>query len=152
MGTPEKASKASFQQATMKDFTNLVTATYNDCGSILQLTATNASIIAKINALATEVAYLNVRGGVQGMGHTSSIVVPVHGTSWNDNPSTTTHTSTPRNPIENYCWTHRWVVPSSHSSQSCTNKRYGHNTEATRENTLGGSSKGWYFAPQEIHK
>ena len=48
----------------------------------------------------------------------------------------------PRNPDPNgYCWTHGYLVAMGHDSRSCTSQAPGHQVEATRENTMGGSQK-----------
>ena len=39
----------------------------------------------------------------------------------------------------NYCWTHGYRVGNKHNSATCQNKTPGHQDNATRENTMGGS-------------
>ena len=39
----------------------------------------------------------------------------------------------------NYCWTHGYCVGNKHNSATCQNKAPGHQDNATRENTMGGS-------------
>ena len=39
----------------------------------------------------------------------------------------------------NYCWTHGYHVGNKHNSATCQNKAPGHQDNATRENTMGGS-------------
>ena len=39
----------------------------------------------------------------------------------------------------NYCWTHGYHVGNKHTSATCQNKAPGHQDNATRENTMGGS-------------
>ena len=39
----------------------------------------------------------------------------------------------------NYCWTHGYRVGNKHTSATCQNKAPGHQDNATRENTMGGS-------------
>jgi uncharacterized coiled-coil protein SlyX len=41
-----------------------------------------------------------------------------------------------------YCWTHGYAVGKNHTSATCTNPADGHQKEATRSNTMGGSTKG----------
>ena len=44
-----------------------------------------------------------------------------------------------------YCWSHGYKMKKGHNSATCRYKREGHNTTATRSNTMGGLtySKGW---------
>ena len=46
---------------------------------------------------------------------------------------------------DGYCWTHGYKMKKGHNSTTCQRQRRGHNTEATRSNTMGGSmrNKGW---------
>ena len=39
----------------------------------------------------------------------------------------------------NYCWTHGYRVRNQHTSATCQNKAPGHQDNATRANTMGGS-------------
>ena len=39
----------------------------------------------------------------------------------------------------NYCWTHGYRVGNNHTSATCQNKAPGHQNNATRANTMGGS-------------
>ena len=44
-----------------------------------------------------------------------------------------------------YCWSHGYKVIPNHNSKNCTDKKKGHNDNATRFNPMGGSqaNKGW---------
>ena len=44
-----------------------------------------------------------------------------------------------RHDNRNYCWTHGHRVGNKHTSATCQNKAPGHQDNATRENTMGGS-------------
>jgi hypothetical protein len=57
-------------------------------------------------------------------------------------PSTTTRSSRPLPKNKNYCWTHGWILGDAHTGSTCKFKAEGHKDAATRENPLGGSSKG----------
>ena len=51
----------------------------------------------------------------------------------------------PRKPRKNntsYCWTHGFRVAEDHSSKSCKNQREGHQTGATKDDIMGGSTAG----------
>ena len=39
-----------------------------------------------------------------------------------------------------YCWSHGHKVKVGHNSSTCTSCKAGHQAEATRNNTLGGST------------
>ena len=39
-----------------------------------------------------------------------------------------------------YCWSHGYKNYPSHNSATCMNKKEGHKCEATRQNTMGGST------------
>ena len=54
------------------------------------------------------------------------------------------HQKQPRRPRTrrdngNYCWTHGYLVGNKHTSATCQNKAPGHQDNATRANTMGGS-------------
>ena len=40
----------------------------------------------------------------------------------------------------NYCCSHRYKLAHIHTSNTCTNKKEGHKSDATRQNTMGGST------------
>jgi hypothetical protein len=40
-----------------------------------------------------------------------------------------------------YCWSHGYAVAPGHTGKTCTKRAPGHQEEATRENTMGGSTK-----------
>lgn len=42
----------------------------------------------------------------------------------------------------NYCWTHGYRVHQNHTSASCQSKAEGHQDAATRDNPMGGSTRG----------
>jgi hypothetical protein len=42
----------------------------------------------------------------------------------------------------NYCWSHGYQVGADHKSSTCTKKKEGHNTEATKDNIMGGDTWG----------
>lgn len=49
-----------------------------------------------------------------------------------------------RDPLDpmGYCWTHGYRVSTSHNSATCNNPAQGHKKEATRANTMNGSTNG----------
>jgi hypothetical protein len=46
----------------------------------------------------------------------------------------------PDNHERGYCWTHGFRVVPNHNSQTCRAKADGHKDNATKENTMGGST------------
>jgi hypothetical protein len=46
----------------------------------------------------------------------------------------------PDNRERGYCWTHGFRVAHNHNSQTCCAKADGHKDDATKENTMGGST------------
>jgi hypothetical protein len=48
----------------------------------------------------------------------------------------------PRTPHNSYCWSHGFRVANNHTSQSCKNQRAGHQTSATKDDIMGGSTAG----------
>ena len=39
---------------------------------------------------------------------------------------------------KNYCWSHGYKLSHSHTSATCTNRKEGHKSDATRRNPMGG--------------
>ena len=54
----------------------------------------------------------------------------------------------------NYCWTHGFHVEDDHTGGTCNNPRPGHRRDATRNNTMGGSTSGAHrvIRPQQAGK
>jgi hypothetical protein len=63
-------------------------------------------------------------------------------TKFGPKPPTTSRGSRPLPKNKNYCWTHGWILGDAHTTSSCKFKVEGHKEAATRDNPLGGSSKG----------
>lgn len=47
-----------------------------------------------------------------------------------------------------YCWTHTYEVTKNHSSMTCKTRNNGHKQEATRANTMGGSTENINWRPK----
>ena len=48
----------------------------------------------------------------------------------------------PRQPNDNYCWTHGFRVAEDHTSKTCKNPKTGHQQDANKTNQMGGSTAG----------
>lgn len=118
----------SFVNDTADAFANLATATASDRQMLADLTATNKELTqlmakkdAKISNLKKK---LNDRSGPR-----------------DRNTTTMNQDSTKRRyNNNNYCWTHGFDIHNTHTSQSCNFPNEGHQREATRADTKGGSS------------
>ena len=47
-----------------------------------------------------------------------------------------------------YCWSHGYKVTKNHNSKTCRTRKDGHKEEATRANTMGGSTENINWKPQ----
>jgi hypothetical protein len=47
-----------------------------------------------------------------------------------------------------YCWTHGYKVTKNHNSKTCKTRKEGHQEDATRANTMGGSTENINWKPQ----
>lgn len=89
-----------------------------------------------------------------------------HNLSSNQNPTKTPPDTTPANDEklkklkekfnnpEAYCWTHGFTGTDKHTSQNCNKRIDGHQTAATKSNTMGGNTtrmRGFWTA-QKFHK
>ena len=41
-----------------------------------------------------------------------------------------------------YCWTHGYAVSAQHNNATCEDQAQGHQTQAIRQNTMGGNPAG----------
>ena len=123
------------QQETALAIANLATATASDRSTVANLTATNSSLSTKLNlanakliAVTAELAALQIAtAAVRSAGTQQAIAT-------RNRPAYVTN--------RNYCWTHGYRVGPTHTSATCTAPRDGHQTTATRANTMGGSTRG----------
>ena len=132
---------SEMQQETATALANLATATTSDQTAFITLTATSADQARQITTLiahlvtaqrkiTTLTSQLAAKGGGNSDGNNIS------------NPRTGNFTGL--DPM-GYCWSHGWRVRRGHSSSTCSKRKTGHDTTATRENMKGGSdyNKGW---------
>ena len=113
---------------------NLASAATNDKAVLEQLVTTNSSLTTSNSLLANQIKSLQAqlaakKGQVGGGGGGGS------------RDATTKKGPDPAG----YCWSHGWRVGFGHNSSTCEHPKEGHQTNATRQNTKGGSSanKDW---------
>jgi hypothetical protein len=123
------------QQETALAIANLATATASDRSTVANLTATNSSLSielslanAKLNAVTAELSALQIA------------MATVCSTGTQQAAATRNRPAYVTN--GNYCWTYGYRVGPTHTSATCTAPRDGHQTTATRANTMGGSTCG----------
>ena len=122
----------SFVNDTADAFANLATATASDRQMLSDLTASNKALTELIARKDTEIGNLKKKiNGRTGTGNANR----------NPNNNHNNRDSTKRRyDNTNYCWTHGYDIHNTHTSQSCNFPRDGHQRDATRTNTKGGST------------
>jgi hypothetical protein len=106
-------------EATIGALANLATATASDRGVVATLTETNARLAKQLEDNSNElweIKALIKKERTEKRGQRS----------FNPSPN-------------NYCWTHGYKVANTHTILSCSFPKQGHNREATRANSMGGS-------------
>lgn len=68
-------------------------------------------------------------------------------TGGHNNSSSSSSTSSKWDP-NGYCWTHGYKVTKNHNSKTCKTRKEGHQEDATRANTMGGSTENINWKPQ----
>ena len=115
---------------------NLVAIMSSDKGQVETLVATNAELTAQIKVLTATNQRLTAENAnliavitkIAGAGTEMKATAPMSGRDANYDP-------------KGYCWTHGYRVHKNHNSANCKSKAPGHQDAATRENTMGGSTK-----------
>ncbi len=128
-------SAAAFElQDTVEALANLATATAADRSTVAQLSATNASLTTELAQQTAQLA--TARAEITALKiEVASLKRPGQATPLRP-PRVYTHTNT------NYCWSHGYKVSRHHTSQTCGGPKDGHQRDATRQNTMGGSLRG----------
>jgi hypothetical protein len=109
-----------FNNDTAEAFANLAMAATADKDLLSTFTNTNSTLI---NQLATK----------------DKIIAALQEQLRSNRAPTTTHGQPSASDKEKrYCWTHGIPVSSNHNSANCTNPGEGHNSDATRDNKMGG--------------
>ena len=118
----------SFVNDTADAFANLATATASDRQMLADLTATNKDLTQQMAKKDTKISNLKKK-------------LHERSNPRDRNPTNTTRDSTKRRYNNtNYCWTHGFDIHTTHTSQSCNFPNEGHQREATRADTKGGST------------
>ena len=138
--TNDDAAFNEMQQDTTTALANLASATQTDRNAFATLTKTIADQSAQIATLTTqlvtlgqELARLNWKASAN-RNHTGQ----PNGTG--------TERPKPVWDPDGYCWTHGFRVTKEHAAM-CNNQKPGHQTTATRSNTMNGSKRfqNWRF-------
>jgi hypothetical protein len=118
---------------------NLASAAANNKAVLEQLVTTNSFLTTSNSLLANQIKCLQAqlaakRGQVGGGG------------GGGNGGGTTKKGPDPAG----YCWSHGWRVGFGHNSSTCEHPKEGHQTNATRQNTKGGSSANKDWIPRTI--
>jgi hypothetical protein len=114
-------------EQALGDFPNLSTVTAVDRGVVSQLIEGNSRLAKQLeeNALSLkEVKALLKKERADRAGSGNS-----------DRPPRRTFTPS----ADNYCWSHGYKVTRTYTSHTCLYPKDGHNREATKANSMGGS-------------
>jgi hypothetical protein len=111
----------------LRAFANLATATAVDRNMVAQLTEANSHLAKQLEDNDTSLKEVKAllkkeRAERASGGHT-------------DCPPRRSFTPF----SENYCWSYGYKVARSHTSQTCRYPKEGHQHDATKSNTMGGS-------------
>jgi hypothetical protein len=139
------AAANEFQQDTVEAISTLANAAAMDKGKFDTLMTTNANLEAKLAALTEQVRLVNTKNEAPPQIHTPS-PAPYNPQGLRPVPWMTAgrgqggrgrgRSARPDN--GNYCWSHGYGVTDRHTSATCTYPYEGHQTGATRANTMGG--------------
>ena len=140
-----------FANGTVEAFANLATATAADRSMLNSLQTTNQTLINQMTVRDAEINQL--RQLVQQLQAGQSNRTSSRGSNQSNNNNTSnsprnnnnnTNPTTPgrkRYPNMNYCWTHGCDIDPRHDSTNCRNPAPGHQSTATRTNSMGGSDR-----------
>ena len=101
-----------------------------------------ASINTAINNLAQKYNNNNSNGNSNSNNNSNNNHATRRNNSRNNNNNNNNRTNYA---VNGYCWTHGYKVGTTHTSATCTYKAEGHKDNATRSNTMNGSTanRGW---------
>ena len=138
----------AFANGTAEAFANLATAAAADRSMLSSLQATNHTLLHQMTVRDAEITQLRnlvqqLQAGQSNRNNNNRGGHNNHSTTSNRN-STTTETTPGRKryPNTNYCWTHGCDIDPRHDSTNCRNPAPGHQSNATRTNSMGGSEAG----------
>jgi hypothetical protein len=124
----------TFVTDTADAFANLATATTSDRQMLADLTASNKKLTEQIAEKDKEIARLNSANRNNGGNNGNN------GNHGNNDRGNNRESTRRRYNNTNYCWTHGWDIARNHTSQSCRFPDTGHVREATRTDTMAGST------------
>jgi hypothetical protein len=122
-----QASEDDLAEQALGAFANLATATAVDRNVVAQLTEANFRLAKQLEDNSTSLKEVNAllkkeRAERASGGNT-------------DRPPRRSFTPS----SDNFCWSHGYKVARSHTSQTCMYPKEGHQSEATKNNIMGGS-------------
>ena len=137
--------KQAQQMAASLD--NLANASIQKNTTIENLVATNAALTRSIQDIQRTLATQPMERGPQHQEHQSPVHPPPGQPTGENPPGRPSHWATVKPPWDRtgYCWSHGFKVKMGHPSSTCTSRKTGHQTSATRTNTMGGCTfnTGW---------
>jgi hypothetical protein len=116
----------SFVTDTAVAFANLATVTASDRKLMVDLAASNQTLLAQLSSKDRDISKLQAQLATRNTRSSSS-------RDGSSRPRPRRYHNT------NYCWTHGWDVHESHTSSTCNHQADGHKTSATRSSTTGGT-------------
>jgi hypothetical protein len=141
-------------QATRDALANLASATASDRSTVSQIT--NASnqmneqlerTTARLEAALADIAALQNKqsqGNWQQSNRTtprsSNSTASTNSSSYSSGGKKANYTN------NNYCWTHGYHIHNTHTSANCNKPKPGHKKDATRSNTMDGSTAGKHYS------
>lgn len=151
-----KANPLAFRAANHVTDTSLDTAAITLALDNIANAATNdsnviATLMARIKALETLARRATVPPAIPPAVPSGAPTVPITPTPYVPRIYTQAEALATFD-VNNYCYTHGWRVHTNHTSASCKKKRRGHDKDATRADTKGGSNKnqGWETNPNPM--
>ena len=121
------------------DLENLATATQLDRTTVANMLKTIADLTLQLGQANMKIA--------EAQSSIATLTSKLAKTGTKPNRSTTSPTG-PSDRLEKYgyCWSHGYKITKGHSSRNCKNKKSGHMTAATRNDTMciKLDNKGWY--------
>ena len=132
----------------MEALTNLAPATESDRSAVSNLTGTNSALTqelaqtnlqvlaarADIDALKVQLA--NMMNGDRGNNGDNN-----NSRNGNRNNNNRNGPVTRKYFNDNYCWSHGYHISKDHTRLTCHAQQTGHQTKATRSDTMGGSDR-----------
>jgi hypothetical protein len=146
-----QAAEIEQAQQMAASLDNLANASIQKNTTIENLVATNAALTRSIQDIQRTLATMMTTPPPTQGAWTPAPGEPVHpppGQPTGEKPpGRPSHWATVKPPWDRtgYCWSHGFKVKMGHTSSTCTSRKTGHQTSATRTNTMGGCTfnTGW---------